>query len=412
MALAKSNQVALGVVKSLNLDADPATQAAYQQSSDSGVIDIRQWRANQLLDHVEAKFGMGSNIMTLTYKGSSPQQAASLANAFMSSFVDAAIALKGSASQKAAAWFTPQIDKIRAELAESREKLARFQTDSKLLSPQAADSENEQLMAVTGELTKAKAALVALQSQYNEPASTGATSGYAQSIDTQTLGGLRANLNTLDADIAKTQLETGANNPRLLEKLATRTSIQKQIQETIADYRKKLKDQIDTMTEHVATLQKAYAERLNNMITVQGQREQMLSLTRDVAFHQEELERIQRAASNARLQSQLSFSNIAIIDAATPPTSAAFPKIPLILALAIGAGLGLGSLFAILAEAINRHLRSAVDMEFVTNAPLLGVMPDIRPKKPSRWKRLRAMLNLSGLRRFGRSKADSALVGS
>jgi uncharacterized protein involved in exopolysaccharide biosynthesis len=267
-------------------------------------------------------------------------------------------------------------------------------------------------MAVTGELTKAKAALVALQSQYNEPASTGATSGYAQSIDTQTLGGLRANLNTLDADIAKTQLETGANNPRLLEKLATRTSIQKQIQETIADYRKKLKDQIDTMTEHVATLQKAYAERLNNMITVQGQREQMLSLTRDVAFHQEELERIQRAASNARLQSQLSFSNIAIIDAATPPTSAAFPKIPLILALAIGAGLGLGSLFAILAEAINRHLRSAVDMEFVTNAPLLGVMPDIRPKKPSRWKRLRAMLNLSGLRRFGRSKADSALVGS
>lgn len=412
IALAKSNQVAIAVVKSLNLDADAATQAAYQASHDSGVLDIRQWRANQLLKNVDAKFGLGSNIMTLTYKGSTPQQAASLANAFMSSFIDAAIALKGSAAQKAASWFTPQIDKVRADLAESREKLARFQTESKLLAASAADSENDQLMAVTGELTRAKGELVALQTQRNAPAPTAATSNDAQSIDLQTLGTLRNNLSNVDADIAKTQLDTGVNNPRLLEKLATRASLQKQIQTAIDDYRKKLADRIASQNERVAALQKAYEERLSNMIGVQGQREQLVSLARDVAFRQDELERLQRAASQARLQSQLSFSNIALIDPATPPTSPAFPKIPLILALALGSGLGLGTLFAILAEALSRHLRIASDIQFITNAPLLGVMPDIRPRRRSRWSSLFRRIKVASLRRFGRSKADSALVGS
>ena len=76
MALAKSNQVALAVVNRLNMAADPATQEAYQQSPDSGILDIKQWLANQIVDRVEPKFGGGSNVMILTYKGSSPQQAA------------------------------------------------------------------------------------------------------------------------------------------------------------------------------------------------------------------------------------------------------------------------------------------------------------------------------------------------
>ncbi len=411
MALARSNQVAIATVQRLNMDADPATLAAYSESSDSGLIDIRQWLANQLVDRVEARFGAGSNVMSLTYKGSSPQQAALLANAFMSSFVDAAIALKGSAATKASAWYVPQIEKIRAELAAARERLANFQTESKLLIPSQADAENDQLMAINADLTRAKTALVALQTQYNEPATTGATSGYAQSIDLQTLSSLRASLNALDADIAKTQLETGANNPRLLEKMALRASTQNQIQATIDDYRKKLKDQITTTTEHVATLQKAYSEGLTRMITVQGMREQLVSLTREVSFHQEELEHVQRAASQARLQSQLSFSNIAIVDAATPPTSAAFPKKMIVLGLATGLGLGLGVLLTLLAEALNRRLRTGDDLQFIVNAPLLGVMPSINPELPSFWTRVITRVRLPKFRGPRSSKTDGVLAG-
>jgi uncharacterized protein involved in exopolysaccharide biosynthesis len=388
VGLAKSNQVALAVVKRLNMASDPAAQASFSQSSDSGLIDMQQWLANQLVDHVKADFMMGSNVLNITYKASSPQQAALLANAFMSSFIDAAIAAKGSAATKAAEWYTPQIDNVRVKLAAARERLAKFQMESKVLIPTVADTENEQLTAATSELTQAKAALVALQNQYNAPAPTTAAASDPQSIDIQTITTLHSSLSGLEAEIARLQIEVGANNPKMLEKIALRASLQKQTQQAIEDYRRKLADRISNQTERVAALQKVYSERLNNMIGVQGQREQLISLTREVGFHQEEYERLQRSSSQARLQSQLSFSNIAMIDTATPPTTASFPKPFIILSLATVLGLGLGLLLALIAESLDRRLRAADDLPFATSAPLLGVMIDIKPKKLSRWARL------------------------
>ena len=53
-----------------------------------------------------------------------------MSNAFMSSFIDSAIALKVSAAQKASDWFAPQIDKIRADLRSFADNLAQFQLET------------------------------------------------------------------------------------------------------------------------------------------------------------------------------------------------------------------------------------------------------------------------------------------
>ena len=396
IALAKSNQVALAVVKRLNLDADSHTQAQYRASGQEGSLDIQSWLAGQLTPQVVPTFGLGSNVLNMTFKGISAQQAATMANAFMSSFIDAAIALKVSAAQKASDWFAPQIDKIRADLEASRDSLARFQMDTKLLAPSQTDSESEQLTAVTGDLSKAKGELIALQTQLSSPPPTAAASNDAQSIDLQTLGALRSSLSSIDSEIARLQTTVGPNNPKIAEKLATRQSLLAQMDAQVGEYRKKLKDRIASQTEKVATLEANYNTRLGSMIGVQGQRERLNSLIREVQFHQDELDRVQKAASTARMQSQMSFSNIASLDPATPPTQAAFPKPIIVLALAIVAGLGLGVLATLIAEALDRRFRSNSDLEFITNAPLLGQMIDVRPKRAAFLPRVLRRLRLGG----------------
>jgi polysaccharide biosynthesis transport protein len=62
VALAKSNRVALDVVKRLNMSADPRSIERYSASNAVGIIDINQWLANDLVEHVEAKFGDKSSI--------------------------------------------------------------------------------------------------------------------------------------------------------------------------------------------------------------------------------------------------------------------------------------------------------------------------------------------------------------
>src|SRR5271168_1536870 len=372
VALATSSQVALEVVKRLNLASNAETIAGYDQSGSAGIVDIDQWVASGLLIHEDAKFGIGSNVLSITYKSSSPSQSALIANSFMSAFVDAAIAAKGAAAQQAAQWFAPQIDKLRAELTAAHEKLAHFQAESNLLSPTGSDSENEQLLAVTNELDQAKAELVSLKSQLAGSPEAAAESNDAQSIDLSTLTTLRANLAAVNAEIGKLQVEVGSGNPKLVERLSTRKSLLDQIETHIAEYKSKLQSRVTAQQGKISALEMARADQMRRMIQVQGKRDELASLTREVAFSQDEVDRVAKAAVQARLQSQLSFSNISLIDKASPPTSVSFPK-PILVAIGgVGLGLALGLILALLAEALDRRVRHASDLGFVASASVLG----------------------------------------
>lgn len=388
LALAKSNQVAQAVVKQLGMDSDSATQRVFQNSSASGMVNIDQWLAGEILKHLDAKFELGSNVIDITYKGSAPQQSAALANAFMAAFVDAAVAGKGAAAQKAADWFAPQIDKIRAQLADKEEKLQQFQISAKLLEASTADADIDQVIAVSSDLSRAKADLIALQTQIDAPAETAATGDAQQSGDIQTINGLRSTLANLKAAIDVAHTTLGANNPKLLEKLSAEKSIERQIDQLFESYHKKLRDRIAAQKEKLSKLEKESEASRSAMIGIQGKRQQLASLKNDVAFYRDELDRLEKSANQAQLQSRLSFSNIQVLDHATPPTSASFPKPLIVVPLAAFLGLALGVILALLAEALDRRIRAKEDLDFVTQAPFLGETGGVIARQPFVWPRL------------------------
>src|SRR5208283_421532 len=166
---------AVDVVKRLNLANNAASLADYQNSAAFGRIDINEWLAGEILRNVDAKFALGTNVLTITYKSASPVQGALIANSFLSSFIDAAVAMKVSSAQQIAQWFAPQMNKLRADLNAARDKLAEFQREGKLLAPGGGgDSDSAELMAVTAELSNSKGALAVAESRLNMQESGGA----------------------------------------------------------------------------------------------------------------------------------------------------------------------------------------------------------------------------------------------
>jgi len=372
VGLAKSNQVALEVVKRLSLAADPTTIADYNSSKAKGVVDVSQWVANQLLDNVDAKFAQQSNVLNITYKSRDPVQSAALANAFLGAFIDAAITMRSGYAQQSANWFSPQLENLRGELAKAKKTLADFQINNNFVGPtNVADTENDQLTAVTADLSKTKAELVSLKSQLATSATATAESNEAQMVDQQSLTTLRNNLSVINAEITKFQREIGINNPKLQERLSTKRALLSQINELIANHHKKLAERIEALQAKALALEKARAEQIKKMIDVQNKREQFASLTHEVEARQLELEKASLAASQARLQGQYSFSNISVLDKATPPVDPAFPKPIIVAAASIILGLFLGLVLALFAEVFDRRIRSAADLEFVTGSPVL-----------------------------------------
>ncbi len=110
---------------------------------------------------------MGSNILNMKFKSSSPTQAALIANTALSVFIDTAVEMKTTAAQQTARWFEPQTEKLQAEVKVAREKLSQFQRESKLMTAGTGDTENSQLVALANELAAAKGQLLLLQSQVN-----------------------------------------------------------------------------------------------------------------------------------------------------------------------------------------------------------------------------------------------------
>ncbi len=105
-----------------------------------------------------------------------------------------------------------------------------------------ADADIDQVIAVSSDLSRAKAELIALQTQLDAPADTAATAGEAQQLgDVQTIDALRGTLANLNATIAQAQTTLGPNNPRLQEKLSAKKSIERQIDQLLESYHQKLR---------------------------------------------------------------------------------------------------------------------------------------------------------------------------
>ena len=375
-SLAKSQRVAVDVVKRLNLTSNPALMAQYRGSDSVGRVDAADFIAADLLRNVVVGFNEGTNVMALTFKSPNPILAAQVANTFLAAFTDAAIDSKVAGAQQTADWFAPQTEKMRQEAEQARLKMSRFQVEQKLAPNDKSDADISALQQISGDLSAARAEVLKLQIALAlpdpVPGSIGDTG--AQPYDSTLMQSLKKSLSDTAAEVARLQGSLGANNPKIQSLVSAQKGIIAQIAVERRATRVNEETRLQALAGQIAALTTARDEQLAKVIAIQEQREQLALLSRDVEIKQDRYLGASKAASTARLQGQLSFSNIAILDKAATPTSPSFPKPFLVIPAAVAAGLGLGCILALIVEALKRQVRSVRDLGYASSAPSLGEM--------------------------------------
>ena len=374
LSLITSQRVAVDVVKRLNLTDNPAVQANFRKSSSFGRESIEEWMAAGLQRNVDPKFLLGTNVLSIKYKSGDPNQAALIANAFLAATIDGTVAMKAAEADQTARWFAPQLDELRKELDDARTALRAFQTKTNMVAPTATggDKETTQYMAIAQELTGARAGLTALQSRLT----TGTTdlANDPSDPDLQILSGLKEKLSAAESENAVSKGILGPSNPKMLAQQANLATLRKQIGDATEKMRAHLKDRIATVQTQIASLETAQEQAQKSLIDIQAQRDRLGQLERDVGFRAEQLNGRERAAEQAKLKSKLTFSDMTVLDKAFPPVDPAFPKPFIVMPVGIVAGLGLGLILALLAEAADRRVRFPIDLEHAAPAPFLGTL--------------------------------------
>jgi uncharacterized protein involved in exopolysaccharide biosynthesis len=374
LSLVTSQRVAVDVVKRLNLTDNPQVQENFRKSPSFGRESIAEWMAGGLQKNVAPSFIMGTNVLAIKYKSGDPNQAALITNAFLAATIDASVAMKAAEADQTARWFAPQLDELRKELDDARAALRAFQnkTNMVVVSAGGGDRETNQYMAIATELSGARAGLTALQSRLTSGSTN--LSNDPSDPDLQILSGLKEKLSTAESENAVSKGILGPSNPKMLAQQANLATLHKQIGEATEKMRQHLKERIDTVQTQIASLEAEQLQAQKSLIEIQAQRERLGQLERDVGFRAEQVNARERAAEQAKLKSKLTFSDMTVLDKAFPPIEPAFPKPFIVMPVGIAAGLALGLILALLAEAADRRVRFPVDLEYAAQAPFLGAL--------------------------------------
>ena len=375
----KSKTVALKVVDDLKMaESETVKQQFLDATGNRGTA--RDWVANLISSNVEVEPSRDSGVINISFSAADPEFAATMANAYASAYQNAAVELKIAPAQKASTYLNAQLKSLRDNFETAQRKLSKYQQDNNI------DDADNRLGVETARMNELSSQLVAVQGQLIDASSrqAQAQSNASSSPDVMSSGliqGIRNSLMTAEAKFAEISQRLAPNHPQY-----------QSAKSEVDNLRASLNQQIGLASASVssnARIQKQRESEIQAALTAQREKVMALNLARDdlklLVNEVQAAQRAYEAASNrytqTSLESRSTQSDIAILNQAIAPLSPTGPKIKLMALLSVFFGSMLGLGLAIIAEIMDRRVRSTHDLIEVLNVPVLGVLHQDKPKK-------------------------------
>lgn len=348
-ALITDAAVAGKVAEDLGWLSDPGLIRAYRNRPAQDTRDFRHWVSEGVITRTKVNNPLGSNILEITYTSSRADEARAVAEALRRAYMEQSLIMRREEATRNADWFIEQADKARTALDKATNEVAQFERDNGIvMADQSTDVDTARLRSL------------AQQSDVQVP--TVIQPGGSGSV---------AQLAAMDAQIADATKNLGPNHPQL---------------QTLRTQRKALADLIaKEESERASANAKANALRAGAVqaqlsaqkAKVIGQRDKLAHLAElqsQVVMLKAQFDRTQQRAADLRMEANASDAGISALGTATVPSTPSWPKKPLIIWGAVAAGLGMGVLLALLVELFARRVRSAEDLRYAVDAPMLAVI--------------------------------------
>jgi uncharacterized protein involved in exopolysaccharide biosynthesis len=333
------------VVDDLGWAVDPGNQAAFDAAGRPGG-DIRDWLAQGIVGNTQAKFDSG-NIISITYRGTDPAGAQTIAQAIREAFLKLNREQRANTAQRSAATYQEQAQRALALVQAAEQARTQFAKDNGIVyQPGNTDLESAKLSALSSAATLPSPGQV-IAAQQADP-----------------------RVEMLKLQIAQAEQSLGPNHPTLQAlkgQLAVAQSTSGGRSTTIGGTSR-------------AQIESAYEAQ---KARVMGQAEKMDRLSQmdaDIAVKRDQYQKLASKAEEMKSIAQAGDTNIEPLGNTNLPGAPVWPNKPAIIGGAIGLGLVLGILLALLVELFARRVRSEDDLEYATGAPVLAVVGQPRPQ--------------------------------
>lgn len=348
--------------------------------------------------HLKVEPVTGTRLIDIRYASPDPQLAAGVVNHLIGALMDYTFQARFTATAQASTWLTNQLDDLRKQTEDLQAKAIRLQRDTGMFGDDEShnvvlarlESLNEALaVAESNRILKEAVYRVAssgdpeLISGLSGNSGVGTVASMANSLGL--IQSLRAQEATVKAELDEDRVRYGSAYPRIAELQAELSGIDKSIHDEVhrigerarTDY--EIASRTEVSARNAFEQQKTVVNALNDKAIAYGLAKQEADGSREV--YEGLLAKLKQAGVLEGLRS----TNITVVNPARvpPPNRPRSPNVLLYYAAAVIAGVVFGAGAALLRDLTDTKVRSLEDLERLTPAPLLGLIPEIRKDKGS-----------------------------
>jgi chain length determinant protein EpsF len=365
----QSKNVTLDVIKRLHLDEVKSLQQQFAEATEGKQADLNEWLAELLQQKLSVMPSKESSVISIGYKGVDPVFAATMANAFAESYINLSLKLKIDPAIKASQYLSEQTKALRDNLQHAQDRLATYQQEHGLTSIQEAyDVETSKLRDLSSQYSLAQTQSIDANSRRNDASKN--LSDSPDVVQNPVIQNLRMSLVSAEAKLADTAQRYSRNHPMYIASEAE-----------VAKLRSQLNTEIDRTVVSLSNNASINSQRLNDLkFQLEKQKQKVLELNRsrsdlsilekEVQIAQNALESVNNRFSQTALEGQSNQGDISVLETAVPPLEPSNPSLFLIAPFSLVIGALLGCLFALLAEMLDRRVRSRDDLLTLGEIPV------------------------------------------
>jgi chain length determinant protein EpsF len=387
-----SHNVALKVADDLKLASDPEVKQDFMNST-HGVGNIRDWLADALLQDLSITPSRESNLIDVTYKSTDPESAMVIANAFVKAYIQTNLELQTAPAAQTNKWYESQLNELRTKLATAQKSLSSYQQSKGIVNvDENLDVESTRLAGTAAQLTTA-------QDQTFDSTSRNSRSGDQLSdvMNNPVIQALRTQLATAESKLDQLSRSVGKNHPDYQRATAEVSTLRERIVAETRNAQQSVNTSMHVAQQREAELRSSLASQKEKLLALKQNRDASAILVQDVESAQKAYDMALQRATETRMASQTNQTNISLLNPATMPTRPASKSIIIIAILAILMGSFLGLALTLVAEMLDRRVRTDSDLTDVLDLPVLVTLNSIQPQKSKRllglFNRQKAQLN-------------------
>lgn len=378
-----SHNVAALVVDNLKFSQSLSVQEQFQKAT-GGKGALRDWLADRLLDGLEAKPSRESSVIEISFRGSDPEFAAVVANAFAEAYQQISVQLKVDPSKTASDYLNTQVKVLRDNLEQAQSRLSKYQQEKGLTSPvEQFDVENSRLNELSSQLSIAQAQAIEATSRMNGTRGDAAASPDIAS--SPLVQGLKGDIARAESKLADLSQRLDKNHPQYQSAQAELDKLKSELQNEIRNTKSSVGGNASIFNQRESALRTQVAAQKKRVLELNLARDQFSVLQRDVESAQRALEAVNQRFTQTRLESQTSQTDIAILNPAIAPIRPTGPRVKLNTALSFFLGSILAIGLGLIAEMGDRRVRGREDIVDSLGVAVLAVI-DGKPERNAKFK--------------------------